>query len=904
MSNFNKVVTNLQQSLSNTENDNLSQTLSAVRTAGGGGGGGSSYGGDGTYIEIVGNNTITLTTTAAAQLNRTIPTTVAELTDSADYATKDFADNKYQPKVDMSAYLTTANAASTYQTIDGMNDYVGQQEYNNFKNTTNSNLNNKQNKLNFGYDENNAISSIDGHKLAGAGGVTGDYYSASNPSGFINSAQAETQILAKKYITSSVNELDNFYSKSQTSGAEEIANAIKDFVDTDLLETTSGDLKTWVSTNYYDKTETSSKTELQTKFNSLLDYDVTAAAGIEITTATDAGVKTFGISMTAEPVVTDTRISGYNGIAAALDTNVSGLWNVGLTQDMLDKVDAKLYSSAFEAISGNFVTASTNFTADLSQASKLVVNGSSKISASNQSELVLTNQTKLCAYNANFAQGTNNVIPSYDAAFAQGITNTANYQSLAQGLSNSAINNSIAQGLMNSASTYSQAFGYGNIVTNTGMAIGKYNKTSSDVSFVIGNGTSNARSDLFVIKQDGTVSSTGDIVTNNKSLSGLYDTVSSNSANWASSLTGVTANNGISGDGTNANKLGLETTAYGAVQYVTANSGNGDNVSAKLNTTDFNTYTATTAPATYQPKGDYLSSNALAGYATTALLDTISSKIENDIPTTVAQLTDSANYYTKSETSGATEISTALGNKVDKPTSLVDKYLVLRTDNAGNVSGWCDFQDQSYSKSEALGTFVATANIDTTTLSGDGKSVSTKLGVKTDVIATRDYVNSSFLPLSGGTVSGDVIVKSTGTNLLAVNTTATLMGQSRVANLTDTTAIGTNWLGVNANGGGFLKNVQGGNVGALNGTSIQINFAPNGNTAYGNITVNSQGNESKVVHVPTASYNSMSSFDNTNGPNYMLRKTASGFDIGAAVINVTALPSTTEANAYYFVYDL
>ena len=88
--------------------------------------------------------------------------------------------------------------------------------------------------------------------------------------------------------------------------------------------------------------------------------------------------------------------------------------------------------------------------------------------------------------------------------------------------------------------------------------------------------------------------------------------------------------------------------------------------------------------------------------------------------------------------------------------------MVLRTNANGTVSGWCDFQDQSYSKTEALGTFVATANIDSTTLSGDGKSVSTKLGVKTDVIATKDYVNSSFLPLSGGTVSGQLVVSGDG----------------------------------------------------------------------------------------------------------------------------------------------
>ena len=319
-----------------------------------------------------------------------------------------------------------------------------------------------------------------------------------------------------------------------------------------------------------------------------------------------------------------------------------------------------------------------------------------------------------------------------------------------------------------------------------------------------------------------------------------------------------------------------------------------DNVSAKLNTSDFNTYTATTAPNTYQAKGDYLSSNALNGYATeqwvgqqgyitqetdwTNTIQEASAKAYNDATANANSLyqtkgdyvknTDIGldanskvtaisgkeliitahqsleNYYTKSETSGATELSTefakyltktiadgyyyplstnpsnyatsagltqnkqyamtttgwaevqagtsftgvttaspitgdglnnSLGldsnyktaieqvsGKVDKPSSLIDKYLVLRTDSNGAVSGWCDFQDQSYSKTEALGTFVATANIDSTTLSGDGKSVSTKLGVKTDVIATIDYVNISFLPTSGGTVSGQLVVSGDG----------------------------------------------------------------------------------------------------------------------------------------------
>jgi len=502
---------------------------------------------------------------------------------------------------------------------------------------------------------------------------------------------------------------------------DEFAALSGDFATKQYVQAASAEVTGWVNNQnyltqvpdtYYLKTETSGKDELSAAFNDILKYNVTAAAGIQVSTATDAGVKTFGISMTAQPVVTDTTLSGYNGIAATRDGEINNQWNIGLTQDQLNTINGKLDSSDF--------------------------------------------------------------------------------------------------------TTYT-----GTTAPNTYLT-----KTSADTLY----------------------QPTGNYVTTADVLTGTNNT-----------LTGI---------------------KIGSTDYT-------------IPTTDLSNYYTKT-----QVDSTFASASQLNSYLTTVQYQTDSATFALK-----TQLDDYAPISITATVNTLTAASAGWNNKVDKPTELVNKYLVLRTDSNGAVSGWCDFQDQSYSKSEALGTFVATANIDTTTLSGDGKSVSTKLGVKTDVIATTDYVNSSFLPTSGGTVSGDVIVKSTGKNLLTVNTTATLMGQSRVNSLTDTTAIGTNWLGVNSNGGGFLKNVQGGNVGDLNGTSIQIDFAPNGNTAYGNITVNSQGNMSKVVHVPTASYDSMSSFDNTNGPNYMLRKTASGFDIGACVINVTSLPDNTEANTYYFIYD-
>ena len=52
MSNFNKVVTNIPVSLTETEMSNLSQTFSGIIQGGGGGGEGKRYIGDGVYVTV------------------------------------------------------------------------------------------------------------------------------------------------------------------------------------------------------------------------------------------------------------------------------------------------------------------------------------------------------------------------------------------------------------------------------------------------------------------------------------------------------------------------------------------------------------------------------------------------------------------------------------------------------------------------------------------------------------------------------------------------------------------------------------------------------------------------------------------------------------------------------------
>ena len=147
------------------------------------------------------------------------------------------------------------------------------------------------------------------------------------------------------------------------------------------------------------------------------------------------------------------------------------------------------------------------------------------------------------AGDGSFAQGHNNSANS--RAFAQGYSNTAYYESFAQGQinrvsnysmgqgqGNSATNCSIAQGLHNNASNSAQAFG-SNLIIESAMAIGKFNKTSSDAVFVIGNGTAdNARNDLMVVDNSAAITlinhpyndgQVDKIIISTTGVSGMYD---------------------------------------------------------------------------------------------------------------------------------------------------------------------------------------------------------------------------------------------------------------------------------------------------------------------------------------------------------------------------------------------
>ena len=108
MSKLNKIITNRPVVLTEEEVNNLSETLSAVRTAGGGEGG-HLYTGDNKYIGVDnGNYKIKFLDNAAEKLE-----SISSKLDKTEAA---------------NTYLTSADAQTLYQTKEAMSDYAKKTE--------------------------------------------------------------------------------------------------------------------------------------------------------------------------------------------------------------------------------------------------------------------------------------------------------------------------------------------------------------------------------------------------------------------------------------------------------------------------------------------------------------------------------------------------------------------------------------------------------------------------------------------------------------------------------------------------------------------------------------------------------------------------------------------------------
>ena len=354
--NLNKLVTNYPVELSEEEISNLSNTLAPVIAA-------CDVSGKvytGTDFVNINNTTneIGLTEEAKTKLKQPIPTKVSDLTDSAsyqttsgmnDYLTKTSASENLAPlsvtadieslkntSGDFSLYYKKTETSSKDELSSEFIKYVTTTEFNSVTEdvstlkSTSSEWNKVSDKL-----DTTAFSTISGDFLTDAPdnmATTGDVAELAQ-------TISETYQVKGDYLTTA--ESANFYPSNNPSG----------FI-------TGVDLS-----NYYKKTETSSKEELDTAFGSKQDNltkeqlsaissvssikgtILTGDSNIRATSAEYGNNIKWTLELTAKPVVTDTTLSGYDGIVATKDSSVSSQWNVGIAQaykEQIESVSSKL----------------------------------------------------------------------------------------------------------------------------------------------------------------------------------------------------------------------------------------------------------------------------------------------------------------------------------------------------------------------------------------------------------------------------------------------------------------------------------------------------------------------------------------------------------------------------------
>ena len=641
-------------------------------------------------------------------------------------------EQKYQTKDDMSNYLTTSEASTTYQPIG---DYATQSDINDMATQTWVGQQGFYTKASA--DNDYAPKTI----TATVNTLTGASASWNEVSAKLDSSVASTTYQTKAdmegYLTK--NEASTTY---QPTGNYLVANDITGKLDKSIYSNASGKWENasnvvvtnsanWnakvdqgVLDDYYEKTDTSSKTELSTEF---AKYQVTGDYATQsdisdMATKTWVGEQGFytkasGDNDYAPKTITATvntltnASAGWNEVSSKLDVSVASA-TYQTKEDMNDYLTKSDASTTYQPI-GDYLV-SDDITGKLDKSIYSNASGN--------------------------WENTYNTVNQYSA---EGTWLTA-HQSLTNYYTKSE-----TSGANELADEFTKYITSGNItaqdtdyvMTTTGWKVltlpgGGMTQVIHDITLT-GQGNDDSKLGVAWSALSGNTINSAKSAGSAYIASLYYDNEQADAFNIAESInsinnnmittTGISPDNGISGSyNSQAQKyeLGLTQTAYNSIT----------SVSSKLDTT--------AAEQNYLTKSTY----------------------EIDSATFLTKSSADNDYAPKSITATVNTLTAASAgwdDKVDKPTtSFVDKYLVLRTDNDGNVSGWYDFQDLSYSKTEALETFVATANIDTTTLSGDGKSVSTKLGVNTDVIATSDYVNSSFLPTSGGTVSGELVVSA------------------------------------------------------------------------------------------------------------------------------------------------
>lgn len=173
-------------------------------------------------------------------------------------------------------------------------------------------------------------------------------------------------------------------------------------------------------------------------------------------------------------------------------------------------------------------------------------------------------------------------------------------------------------------------------------------------------------------------------------------------------------------------------------------------VSGKVSTSDFEIYSGAVETAL---SGKANSSDVYLKSETSGATE-IATALSAKLDATAYTPTDLSNYYTKSETSGATEISTALSNKLDAtaytPTDLSNYYTKSETSGATEISTALSGKQDTLS----AGTNITIVD-NVISAEGGGKAIVAGRGITVTSGETADTVSFN-LPIYSGTGEGSI----------------------------------------------------------------------------------------------------------------------------------------------------
>jgi hypothetical protein len=123
--------------------------------------------------------------------------------------------------------------------------------------------------------------------------------------------------------------------------SNEISAAVADKADNQDVEDLAEEMANGfagLSDDIAEKTDISAFEDLSGKVDGIKGTILTGDSNIRATSAEEGNNIKWTLELTAQPVVTDTTLSGYSGIVATKDSTVSSQWNVGLTQGYVDSI--------------------------------------------------------------------------------------------------------------------------------------------------------------------------------------------------------------------------------------------------------------------------------------------------------------------------------------------------------------------------------------------------------------------------------------------------------------------------------------------------------------------------------------------------------------------------------------